>query len=509
MTTPSAPPARPLAPAGRRPDWPAWLALLALAGYAVLLGLNTTIAAGGSDSSGYLNIVRMLQSGRLETPLRLPPGIQASDIVERFHFQPLGFHAYEDTPQPRMVPTYSSGLPLQIALASTVLGNAWGLRFVLLAHALAAVWLVHALGRELGLGRALAAAGAVVFGVCPLVLFAAIQPLSDLPAATWCLAAVWAGLRARRLPGWAAACGAAFGVAVLVRPTNALLLPALLVLVAWPWRRFLLFCAGGLPLAAWQAFYNHQLFGGVLSSGYINWQGFFAAEYLRPAALFFVRWLAFLLPAVLLVLPVAALGRRDTRTRELAVLALWFLGITSLYLFCAFSHEAWNSLRYLLPGVPPLILAGLLGLEALARARPPASANRLRTAAAVVIAGWAAGVSWHWTRAQGVFHIPRHEASYISSPAAARAEFPPGTLVLSCYTSGSLYYYTDFPILRYDAVTPAQFAQYAAKATRAGATVGALLFAEEEARALREHCPGHWQLRRTVDGVQVWRLAPP
>ena len=105
-------------------------------------------------------------------------------------------------------------------------------------------------------------------------------------ATTWCLAAMWAALRARRDRRWAAACGVAFGIAVLIRPTNAVLLPALVVLLGFDWRRLGLAVVGGLPCVAWLAVYNHSLYGGALRSGYFNWSEFFALRYFWPAATF-------------------------------------------------------------------------------------------------------------------------------------------------------------------------------------------------------------------------------
>lgn len=492
-------------PVSSAPRWFVWLGLIAFGVYAVLIGAHSTVAAGGSDSSGYLNSGKLLASGLLDIPVRLPSGFTGDAVVSLSHFQPLGFVGSHEGA--RLVPTYPTGLPLHFAAAGKVLGWTWGPRCVELAGALAALWLCYAVGRELGLARPLAAAAAIVLAACPLVLFAAMQPLSDLLATTWCLAAVWAALRARRHPGWAAACGAAYGVAVLVRPTNILLLPALVVLLGLDWRRLALAALGGLPCAGWLAFYNHTVYGGALRSGYLNWSEFFALRYLKPAAAYFLEWLAVFVPTAMLALPLAALCRRDTRTRELLALALWFAPITGLYLFVAFSHESWTCLRYLLPALPALILAAMLGIEALARGSGPTLAPRIRLASAVVLAAWAIGVSWFWSPRNLVFHLKQQEDAYITSAHAARAHFSENTLVLSCHTTGALYHYTDFPVLRYDAVSPEEFARYVALAQRTGVTIAALLFTAEEQMALRERCPGEWIRLATVDGVDLWRLA--
>ena len=150
----------------------------------------------------------------------------------------------------------------------------------------------------------------------------------------------------------------------------------------------------------------------------------------------------------------------------------------------------------------------MLGVEAIARLLAAGPARRLRHAAAVIIASWAVGMSWQWSRSHGVFSLKFHEDAYITASAAARTHFPPKTLVLCCHLSGAVFYYTDFPVLRWDVANPAEFTRYAAMAHRAGITIGALLFADEEQRALQESCPGEWSRLATVDNVGIWRLAP-
>jgi hypothetical protein len=152
-----------------------WLGFIALAGYGVLLGVNATTAAGGSDSSGDLNSARALATGRMESTVRLPPRFEQAEDVRPPDFQPLAFFVPEGSV--RMLPTYPSGLPLHLALAARILGWEWGVRLVELAAALASVWLCYAVGREIGLDRWLAASAAVVLAACPVIL----QPFSSAP----------------------------------------------------------------------------------------------------------------------------------------------------------------------------------------------------------------------------------------------------------------------------------------------------------------------------------------
>ena len=288
--------------------------------------------------------------------------------------------------------------------------------------------------------------------------------------------------------------------AVLVRPTNLLFAPALLVLLGGDMRRLALFTVGGIPGAAWLAFYNHSLYGSVFRSGYGDIFSAFALSYGAPTALHFAKWLALLLPAVVLALPFAALARSDRR-RELLALALAFGAITGLYAFYEVSHEVWWCLRFILPAVPALLLAALLGVDHLTRHSP-----RLRAVAAAALAVWAIANGWAWTRHLNVFLVPRYEQAYADAAVAARTPLPKDALVAACAFSGALYYYNENAVLRYDQIEAPAFARYAALARAAGRPIFALIFDWEEAEALRKHCPGDWIRLSTVANVGLWQL---
>jgi len=478
---------------------------LALAAYAVLLAVNATSASGGSDSSGYLNSAHLIASGRLQTDLRVPAEFGPQSGYERILFTPFGFYPFlNHAPLP---PTYPVGLPLHLAAAGKLFGWHVGPIVVQLAGALGALCLLYLTARELRLSPALAAAGATALAACPIFLFTSIQPLSDTLATTWTLAAVLPALRARRHPGWAAVCGSAFAVAVLVRSTNAVLLPALVVFLGCDWRRLALFVAGGIPGAAWLAFYNHRLYGGALRSGYVSIHEAFAVAYLPAALVDFALWLALLLPAGLLVLPLAVPLAREFLNRTLVALVLWFAAMIVLFACFIFSHETWSSLRYILPATAALILIALLGLEAIARRFPTSRRPTVRAAAAAIVILWAITGSIHWTKKLGVFYTKGYEDAYTDSARAARATFPKDSLVVSGATCGALYTYTDFPILRADHIDPARFARFAALAHAAGRPVCALIFDSEEKEALHERCPGAWQRIGTVKNLGLWRLS--
>ena len=488
---------------GRR-RWGAALAWLAFAAYAILLGRNMVVVAGGSDSSGYLNSARLLAAGRLHAEFRVPPEFGAPGEVVQRHFAPAGFNTFPG--RPHLTPVYPTGMPLHFALAGKLFGWTAGPWLVQLAASLAAVWLCWRIARALGLAPALSFAAAVMLAVFPVFLFTSLQTLSDTLATAWTLAAVYAGLRAHRSPGWAVACGAALSIAVLVRPTNLLFAPALIVLIGATARRLIGFVAAGLPAAGWFFFYNDRLYGGPLQSGYGNIYADFAVAFAWPTALHFARWLVAFLPAIMLVLPLAALLRRSTRRRELLALLLGWSAIAGFYLFYGISRETWWCLRFILPGVPLLILMGVLGVEALAQGPGARWPNAFRPAAALALSLWAIGNAWHWLDPLSILHVPTYERAYAESAELARTRIPADSIVVCGHASGALFYYTKLAPLIFDSITPAEFAGYVARARGAGRGIYAVLFDIEEEAVFTRNCPGAWTRVDGVRNIGIWKL---
>lgn len=490
-------------PAGA-PRWATWIALALFAVYGVFLAVTMSVAAGGSDSSGYLNSARLLASGQLQTDLRVPPEFGSPTEVNRYHFSPQGFGQFARNP--RLPPSYPTGLPLHFALAGRVFGWEVGPRLVQLLAALGAVALGFAAARELGLCRRLAAAGAVMLAVFPVFIFTSIQTLSDTLATTWMLAAVWCVLKGRRSTVWVMAGGAALAVAVLVRPTNLLLVPGLLVLAGFSPRRLAAFLAGGLPGALWFMFYNHTLYGGPFKSGYGTIGAAFGWQWFWPTVVNFSQWLALFLPAVVLALPVLAFLGRGARRREAAALGLMFAGIVGVYLFYDVSHDVWWCLRFILPAVAALILLALLGAETLARWAERRGFSRARPVVAVVLAVWAAGTSWYSTRHLHILLVPGYERIYAEAAQVMRERLPENALVVCSAFSGTVYYYTGLPTLIYDSIKPEEFAGYVARARAAGRPIYAAVFDIEEEDSIRTRCPGPWRRIAEVGKIGLWEL---
>jgi 4-amino-4-deoxy-L-arabinose transferase-like glycosyltransferase len=476
------------------------LAASALAAYAVLLVAANSWIAGGSDSSGYLNEARLFSRGKVSEEigalelLGLPLTDPRPDA-----FIPLGYRA---GPAPgTMVPTYPPGLPLHMALLGTIGG--WNAAPFLAGPiaAVASLLLLFGVARELGLSRGLAAAGAVILALSPIFLGMAVQPMSDVPATAWVLAAIYFALRARRRPGWAFAAGAAFGVAVLVRPTNSLAVIPLLFALPAGRGAILRAVAGGAPFAAFLLLFNHAAFGSAMATGY---SGMLRRTMSPGNVLPQIRHYAFWLPALLTpFLPLAWLGigfdRRVAR-RDRALLLTWFGAFFAFYCFYEL-YDDWWSARFLLPGIPAIVLAALFVARDVTLPAKPRSILGFAALAAVVV------VSVAWAARFQLLRMARGDVAYRDASRRAARFVPSRSLIAAMQMSGALKYYADRPILRWDYTSPERFADLRRRAAERGVALYALLWPFEVAE-FEKHLPGEWQPVARWGEVVLYRLTP-
>ncbi len=217
------------------------LVVLALGAYGWFVGSHAVIAPAGADSSGYFNFARLVLTGSTHTPVREIEGLPARE-QPWFLYCPHGLVFQADAG--RLVPTYPVGYPLLLA-PGLALGEAVGPRLVMVLHAVALIGLTFLLARRLGATVAASALAAAAVAASPLFLNLSMVAMSDLPAATWSLAALFLSLGSSRRS--AVAAGLCAGLAFLIRPTNALL--ALPLLIACGAMRRTPWCALGGELS--------------------------------------------------------------------------------------------------------------------------------------------------------------------------------------------------------------------------------------------------------------------
>ncbi len=485
------------------------LALLTLAGAAYVVAFcdNT---AGPADNAGYLNLAQTLSRLQLLEAIRPIPGVDTGSY-SAMCFTPVGHR-----PGPRrgtLAPVYSVGFPLHVALAGAVVGLDRG---VVATNALAFLCVVPALfllGRRLELPASWSLAGVVLFATFPVTMLHYTRVMSDGVAATWSVAAFLLALESRTRPRLAALSGVAFAVAVLVRPTNLLLLPGLLLALGWRLRALGFFVAGGLPLGVALGLYNHALYGRVLTTGYPSMGATFQLDHLGPAAWFIgsnlVRFLSPLF-ALLVALGLVLAGRGDRRQQ---LLAAWWIPVVALY--ALYEHTltgSWWRLRFLLPVLPALLLAALLAartLHAWAQARWGASVPCRRLVALALALGlvWPLGASVHRVVSDRLWNAVRAAEHYRTTMLTMDSVIEPDAVVMASGLCGSVFYYTRHPLLRYDIINARDFDRFRRETRAAGVPVYAVLL-NGELGAHAARYPGMFTLVGRRPGVSLWRLGP-
>ncbi|HEX9148260.1 MAG TPA: glycosyltransferase family 39 protein [Thermoanaerobaculia bacterium] len=485
--------------------------VLALAGaallfaYALALFHNTSFAAGGSDSSGYLNAARLLAHGNATEPIR---GLARLGLSQDFApvFVPLGYTQLERPGL--MAPSYPPGLPLHMALAARIGGWARAPFLVSPLAGIACLVLLYFLGRELRLPPAFAAAGCALLAFFPTFVFQTLQPMSDVLATAWALAAVLAAYRSRSRGSvaWSAFAGLAFGIGVLVRPTNAVLLLPLLVAIPARPKAWLAFIAGGAPAAAFLLGYDAVLFGSPWATGYrtafsegMAWANF--PERARHYGL----WLARLLTPLVPVGWIALVADRRAPSRDRAVLLSWFGAFFLFYSFYA-PYEAWWYTRFLLPGVPALILGTLVVARDLLDLSTTPQSRWARPAAAALLA-LVLFVEVRFIDRNRVHKFYKGDREYVVACAMARRRLPPEAIVASMQMSGALHFYTGTTYAMWNWLLPDRFAVLRVSTESRGHRWYALLapFEQEE---VRKNLPGDWREIDRVGDVALWELPP-
>jgi hypothetical protein len=444
-----------------------------------------TWSAGGADSSGYVSQALLWAQGRLSVDQ--PLAATAPWPLPTETFSPLGYRPAVNQPH-AIVPTYPPGLPLSMAALALVFGPSAVFWVVPIAGA-AAVWLTYRLGRAFA-GPTVGAMAAVLLAASPVFLFQLVQPMSDVPVTAWWMAA--AVCLAAGSPGLA---GTFVAAALLTRPNLAPLtawfvigaavrayrvhgsLRAVLtdaLLLALP-------AAAGLGFVLWL---NNVWYGSPFLSGYGSAAGLYSWE---PVGTNFRHYTTWLLqsqtPLVLLSLAAPFLVRPSRSAgaspRPRWVPAVFALGIPVVLLACYlpyFVFEEWWYLRFLLPGIPVILILTAAAARALA-ARLPV---QMRTATLAL--GLMLLVSYYVSlaRAGSAFALHDLEERYVTAGTWAAEHLPAGAVLISIQESGSLRLYSGRTTLRFDWLDPAWLDRAVAHLDRLGRPVYIAVEAWEE-----------------------------
>jgi dolichyl-phosphate-mannose-protein mannosyltransferase len=441
-----------MAAAGRRSAallaWTAAAAAIAVFAAGLRLGVTS---AGGSDSSGYLNVARQWRHGETAIQQEFARGAEWPDADVTF--TPLG---YAPAGNHTIVPTYSPGLGLLLAGADAVFGACGPFRFGAACAALL-VWMTYLLGART-FGRATGAMAALAVATSPMVLLMSMSVMSDLPAAAfWTASLVFA---CRRTIGSSLAAGVAAGMAIVIRAN---LLPLALFPAAiafWPANRQELraglvracaVAAGTAPFVFALGWMFKILYGSPLRSGYGSPSELFDAANVWPNLVRYPRWLWETQgPVPFLFVAGAWLTSRGAPSRLPALLWGFAVAVFAAYVFYA-PFDAWWYLRFLLTAFPVVFV---LAFAVAWRVGGRFGTGVQRLVAVIVLAA-AVCQAMVRVRELRIVAIAAEEQKYADAARYAAAHLPSHAIVVASQHSGSVRLYTRFPILRYDLLDPA------------------------------------------------------
>jgi hypothetical protein len=439
----------------------------------------STYVVGGSDSYCYVSQAGFWLDGGLLAPQ--PVGFTPPWPNAALSLTPTGYIPSPSIPG-AIAPLCPAGLSLAMAALSAVAGPPSVFLVVPFLGALS-VWLAYCLGRELD-RRATGVLAAILVAASPIVLHQVVQPMSDVPAMAWWLAAMV--LVARPGRGRALAAGVAVSAAVLTRPNLAPLAAVIgLFLLARPRPTgsttsrvagALAFALGVLPGAVLLAWIQHTLYGSAFSSGYGSLDQLFGWSHVGPNLRRFPAWLlATHTPVVCLALAAPFVLRRPHAT-WLAGLCLAFSTAVFASYVAYIPYDDWWYLRFLLPAMPLLIALTAAVLTTLGARLP----IRMRAAAGVSCGALLVVFFVHTANTKGVFRLHAFESRFRDAGRYVAVKLPERAVVLSVWQSGSVRYYGGRLSVLFDQIEPEWLDRAVAFLEREGRPPYILLEAWEE-----------------------------
>ena len=406
-----------------------------------------TFTAGGADSYGYVSQADLWLARTLivEQPL----GRDAPWRAAVWTLSPLGYRPGDE--RGTMVPTYSPGLPMTMAVFKAIAG-AEAVYYVVPTLGALAVWLTYVFASQLA-GAHAGALAAISLAASPAFLFQLMWPMSDVPAMTGWLGAVVLALG--RTSWHTVGCGLATSAAILTRPNLLGLAAPVLALVAlrqatWPQAAARCATCGlmMLPGAVAVGAINQHIYGSALTSGYGGFEIYSTGNFWLNATRY-PRWLVetqtpFVLLALISPYLLARRGLSDAAT--IARVGLGFTLILFLTYAWYMPFDEWTYLRFLLPAYPLL-----LGLAAAALTTLAPVSGRPRTAAFVLLAITLAG--WGMWRGRVAFHAQEEEQRHQVAGYWAGG-LPDNAVVISNRHSGSVRHYGHRVTLRFEWLYP-------------------------------------------------------
>lgn len=486
---------------------------VALAASVTVIGIAyMSTVASGADGSGYVSQADRWIHGRLK-----PPQPWVGDVPwphAQWTFSPLGYKPVEDGPPFSQAPTYAPGLPLMMAGAKIIGGQAALFLVVPLCGGIL-VLATFGIARRLR-GPACGVIAAWLVATSPIVIWMLIFPMSDVPVGAAWTTAFLVMLSDGIVPALSA--GLLAALAILIRPNLFFLAPIMGIWflirrgtgpTATPWSRrardLLWFMVGVAPGPIFIALLFKYLFGSPTESGYGRFSDMLAAANVWPNLRLYFHWAMdvqriFTIVGLAGVVAPFLIWPKGEARRAATVLSLVFLGITAEYAFYIVFDD-WTFLRFFVPAWP-ILAVGAAGLVMTVWERLPA-APRLAAAAALVVLG-ATGV--RTARDRFAFELWHGNRRYTAAAMLLARLSPPNSVAFSMEDSGSIRYYSGRLPLRWDEMPEDWLDRSVDWLTASGVHTYAVLDeAADEVGRFRDHFKDQRDLRLIETPVMIYQ----
>jgi hypothetical protein len=402
----------------------------------VIAGVYATRSAAGADASGYIS-----EAAMWTRPALFTRDLLASDLAgaDGWLTTPLGWRPAASGLQS---PTYPPGLPLLMAIPHAIAGVT-GASMVVMGSAAIAVVATALLAFQLG-GSIAAVIAAVLLAFTPVFIHHSIQPMSDVPVtAAWMVCFLLITCRGASLD---APAGMVCAIAVLIRPN---LSPLALVPLFLAHRRIAFsipVAIAGIGLGVLQSIW----YGSPLRSGYGSAEELFALSNMVLNASHYFNWLIATSPILLVSLLGFIRLRRDRATRAMCAFVMSVIG--SYLVYAVF--DDWSYLRFLLPALAMMAVFAAVALASWIERWPlPARAPVLF----VLLLAIAAYGLWS-ARTHDTFRLADQLRRVAQVADYIHADVPSSAVIVAGEQSGSMRYYAERPILRWESATPGSLA---------------------------------------------------
>ena len=447
-----------------------WSVVVLVAAVAVcILGVwQGTYSAAASDAYGYVSQADLIARGALRVDQSWARGMPWPDA--HWSFTPPGYKLSPD--RNFLVPLYSTGLPLVMAIFQRVSGTRDAVFVVVPLLGALAVWMTGVLGTRIH-RPSTGALAAVLLAASPSFLYQLVQPASDVATTAWwvlCLALTVTPTRVS-----AVAAGLAAAMAILTRPNLVPLAAGVGLFYLWrAWRaeaidrrraiqHVALFTAGAIPGCLAVAALNTYLNGSPMLSGYGSLSAYFGWAHAGPNLDRYPRWLLQtetpfivlgLLAPIVFARRAAHAAAARVRNDHIWLLLAFSAVVCVPYIFYAvFEYENVIYLRFWLPAFPALLVLSVAVVQQLIEPLH-ARAPQLRLAILCAIAIAVSASHLRTTLRLNTFGLDLVERRYVDVGRYVAVATPPNAVFITGLHGGSIRYYSGRLTLNIEQLQP-------------------------------------------------------